>query len=406
MEIIKSRLVESMRHIERTKDYIKSVRIRADYREAIVDTLNDILDAVYNELLSEVEILSQIASIIIHTEREVKIKEQVMELRSKSITDRLDYLLYIVERIMKEECSSDIYSFVNYYWWHLIKQLSPSQVLSNDIRMPLIIIVKSHITRTGSLIRLVEQILGFSCKPRYDLWIIECPLRAEKYPLEWPIILHEVIHILHDTLLNIVPKYYRRAPADTPEGRRYNHSLEYLCDFLATQLIGPVYPLRIKDFYFIGEYEISLTHPAWTERLMLLNDYFSQLLLKIDYDVKNQIEEFLKKYYTPPSFTRPDKLRDILNEAVNMLNIDINMSFNVDELKNAIHRLSNFLPYTKDVTMLFNAAYIVMYLKGFNDEVKKYFEGNEQKLLSEFFYLISDCVRLCYTRQLLKRFLS
>ena len=409
--VIKNRLIETIQHIEHTKNAIKSVRFRADRQEAIINTLNNILDAALNELLNEIKLLEVIENYFqspshIPEEKLVNVVKQVIEFRSKSITERIDYLHYIVNRIIKEECSSEIYYFVNYYWWYLIKQLNTSQTLSNNIRMPLFVIVKSAITGTVPLTELVEQILGFKCNFSYDLWIIECPLRAERYPLEWPIILHEVIHILHETMLNIVSRYYIRAPADTPEGRRYSHSLEYLCDFLATQLIGPIYPLRIKDFYFMGEYEISLTHPPWTERLKVLNEYFSELFQKIGYDVKSQIEVFLNEHYKPPEFTRPDRLEDILNEAVKMLNININVSFDVKELEYAIQRLSKFNPYTKDMTALFNAAYIITHIKGFDDEIKRYFEGNEQKLLSEFFYLISDCVRLCYVRHLFERFLS
>jgi hypothetical protein len=381
------------------KDSLRSVRTRAEHRDAIVSTLNDILKVVQEEIWNYIDIISKIE---IGSEEVTKAKQII----SEDITTRIDYLLYMMERILKEECSSGVYSFVNYYWMHITEKLKSLQMSSNDNRMPLIIIVKSAITQTSSFIRLIKEILGFDINSTHDLWIIEIPIRAENYPLEWPIILHEVMHILHDTKLQIVPKYYgSKAPEGTPEGRRYKHSLEYLCDFLSTQLIGAVYPLRIIDFYFMGEYRISVTHPPWTERLMLLKEHYSQLFQKIGYHVMNRVEQFLKEHYKPPEFTRPDRLEDILKDAATMLNIDNNASFDVNELQNAINKLRSFVPYTNDMTTLFNAAFIINHFKLFDNEVSKYFEGNEQKLFSEFFYLISDCTRLCYARQLLRRFL-
>jgi hypothetical protein len=51
-------------------------------------------------------------------------------------------------------------------------------------------------------------------------------------------------------------------------------------------------------------------------------------------------------------------------------------------------------------TALMNAAYEIWKNDAYGEKIKERFRGNTEKLRSEFFYLVGDCIRLSWIKSI------
>lgn len=323
-------------------------------------------------------------------------KGRVTTLSAEQLSDTfritLDNLTYLIHSMINDEAPSVIYDFLdlfrrNYRMPHhsivVIRGVKLCCYCLNDS------IQESGINLNGDF---------------YRVWVIECPTRIEIDPFEWPIILHELGHIIERESLNVlvnmklITNHYELhiRSSENVQDLHLHHILEYVCDMIACRLIGPVFLFRIMDSYLIRAFTLSRTHPEWTSRLnFLLNavPYSHKMAISPDADpLFTQAKEEGEK---PSIINPPPNLNEVINYLDSLTFIAQLSKDSIDKCKD---RIKQFKPYTEDISTLMNASYIILRNRLFSQDVIQLFQDNEYKLSSEFSYLIADCIRLTRIR--------
>jgi len=219
-------------------------------------------------------------------------------------------------------------------------------------------------------------------------------------PLNWPLISHEIAHVLELTQLHVVQKVHGPSPKSSdPQDAamvKYRHSEEYQADLIAAILFGPSFVMRVLSIYFSQEIRLSTSHPAWEQRLKALLEVGLPRLR--DGDVyKNLIGDSLKGISLEGGIVTHDvvNLPTVLDKTFEVIKDRLNQ-FDCQSLglKAARERLGRFLPYTEDYKVLLNAAVL-----NESEAMSAYASsklGPPERAAREYRYLVADCVRLCY----------
>jgi hypothetical protein len=116
-------------------------------------------------------------------------------------------------------------------------------------------------------------------------------------PLDWPLMGHEIAHILEKESMKVVQKYYPElrpieyslassrlagspvmAPRSQPDRYEPKWCLEIACDIIATVAFGPIYGIRLlEDFHKPSELELSESHPFFKTRFRFIADELDHL---------------------------------------------------------------------------------------------------------------------------------
>jgi len=400
---IKYRLLEIERAVRRALDKVKGARPISPYGEEIKNTIEDEL----NKFCDNLKQLSASDEIIqLKQEAEVRLMDRI---RISS-----DLLLGRIEDILSQEASTELYYFLDFY----LDLLVDEKIL---VDRPKILIIKGYELRTYPFDR------------GENLWVIEVPTKTEGNVFEWPTLLHELAHIVEHKLKIIDTKFKRSyAPIEletgSVEATEYFHCKEYLCDYIALLLCGPIWLFILYDLYLLPTYLLPKTHPEWINRVMIVKErilsYLSDLKQKISTkkfkSLSNEETEKLLKFINnveqlkykdlPPLFRKPLLLDDIFTEVEKKLD-NVRFKIDIDDMVQCVNSLVKFEPYVSrrvyivnekgknldsgdiDINVLINSGYLIYRLNIFDQGVKKYFEFDDYKMKSEFIYLVSECVR-------------
>lgn len=219
------------------------------------------------------------------------------------------------------------------------------------------------------------------------LWEVSIPPFLLTNPMDWPMIIHEMGHIMEKQFFKVVDEYYTPEEADI----KYNYAIEFQADYIATCLMGPVFAVRVLINYFTKEIRISHTHPAWKERLDAIEEHLKKNNLSFE-EYKTMSKNL------PPESPRIrrdniEHLSDIFKKTYNHIKDAIYKTSSADEAK-ALKKLKRFAPYTDNIRVLLNVA----------EKGKKHIlslASNSEKreqLEREFNYLLSDAIRMSYLK--------
>jgi hypothetical protein len=239
-------------------------------------------------------------------------------------------------------------------------------------------------------------------------WVFRVPPSIIKEPLNWPLVAHEVGHVLEQTQVKAIVSVHGPRPSNrelildpwSTVSMKFLHSEEFQADFIASYLFGPSFEERLVSNYFTQEISLSPTHPSWENRIKVLHEYGLDLL-----PGKGKYEEIIRPYVdrirdqlaaittVSSDFANP---KDVLGKTAEALNGRLTpFDCTCRGLDESRLRLGLFLPYTADYRCLLNAAILCI-----NEAMKTYREedfrsGRDER---EYRYLVEDCVRLCHLR--------
>jgi hypothetical protein len=384
-QLIIRRLIESERSINFEIEKILGTRLRTYKEDEVKQLLRTALEHVREFVKSYRLVTERGEAIVLEA-----------EVFSEVIRTKLDHLFYLIDVITNQEVSLSIYDFLDFF----IKKIELSNLS--------FIIIKSEILSCYCLNDYLKEFFRISSgKELIRVWIINCPIRVEINPFEWPIILHELGHIAEveslKTLVNmeIIDKYHLLPDPETVEGVRVYHALEYISDLIAYSLIGPVFLFRLTESYLTKTLTIPITHPEWISRLHFLLQIATELHKQAISPEGDHLFGLMEKEWErekdgvlikPPPYL--GKVKEYIRQRVELVQID------KEKFKKCLDRVKQFYPYTEDIPILMNASYIVSRNTLFDLNIRKHFDNDESKLSSEFSYLIADCIRLTRLRYL------
>ena len=197
--------------------------------------------------------------------------------------------------------------------------------------------------------------LGKTC-----IRVIYVPQTLIRDPLYWPLLIHEIAHAVEDIVLRATEKFY---PLKTildldPESiafRKHEYSMEHEVDTIATRYSGPIYVRKLFENYFYEEISISPSHPIWLER-------FKIMLREVHPGIDSLADIRSRLRNVPPGLIQSksiEHLPEILEAGREFLE-KIGMEFrpSASAVNNVKKKLVNLHPYTEDMRLLLNAAYL------------------------------------------------
>ena len=94
------------------------------------------------------------------------------------------------------------------------------------------------------------------------------PSSVIRTPLNWPLVVHEIGHILERQKWNLVDAHYPYpiVPSLAPDDMKSCYAQEFQADFVAVSYFGPVFARRLLEVYYTRACGISKTHPQWKDR--------------------------------------------------------------------------------------------------------------------------------------------
>lgn len=229
--------------------------------------------------------------------------------------------------------------------------------------------------------------------------ILFLPQSLLKNPVNWPLCMHEIGHMIENQKLKIVERFYPRpefSPISTrimynTQALKYWYSKEFQADYIATAYFGPILPSQLIDNYFTGEVFLYATHPSWEERIRVMVEELR--IMGLEESAKILLEKSRRISSKRPMIPKGslEHLDEILEETQSFLEDKSAIyKINKNRLESARKTLEEFIPYTDDVKTMLNAA----------GEVKKNllekadsFEKKE-KVEEDFNRLIKDSIRL------------
>lgn len=411
-DLIRYRLLEIGRVARRILDKVKGTRLKSPYEEAIKEILEKILTS-----------LSRILEELSKGDEITKLEWDSLSIMVDFIRTQSDYLFGVIEDILSQEAAAELYYFLDFY----VDLLVNKKIVENS---PMIVIIKGYEPKTYLLSSLPSP-KNSLLSPNESLWVIEVPVKVEGNIFEWPILLHELAHIIEHKLRIVDSEFGRSYTIEELERGNINaidcyHCKEYLCDYIALLLCGPVWLFMLYDLYLTPTYRLPKTHPEWSRRVAVLKERISDFLnniKKANNNIDNSkssstkvIEQLTKlinnieQIELQAVLRKPLQLDNILNNVKNKL-VDLSFKLSLDDLLNCIHNLAGFKPYISkrtyiirekeeelkdediDVNVIVNAGYLIYRLNLFDKEIQEYFRHDEYKMKSEFMYLVTECVR-------------
>jgi hypothetical protein len=231
-------------------------------------------------------------------------------------------------------------------------------------------------------------------------WLFLVPPSILEDSLNWPLLSHEVAHVLEMSQFHVVESLYGESlrtaqPYDTAR-MRYGHAEEYQSDFVAASFFGPAFVHRLLSNYFSREVFVSPSHPSWEERIKaLLEVGLPRLPSKDAYlDLIKRDLEGLQVRAGVISRNLVN-LENVLDETQKRIQGQLS-HFDCDgtAFRAARERMSQFLPYTRDYRALLNAA--VQEEEAALETYSKRNLSTADRVKREYQYLVLDCVRLSY----------
>ena len=369
---------------------MRGIRLRSYCSEVVKGILREALESKRETIMSG---RSRIASGIIRGDN--------AEEFANTTRVELNTMFYLIDSIATTESSSTLYDYLDCY----LREFKREEI-------GVIILRGAEL----SSLRLIDFLGSIGVRPsgtHKSVWLINVPVSTEMNPFDWPIVLHELGHMIEHESLRIlqgmgkITNYGSLPDPNDIEGKRALMALEYLCDLVAFRLAGPVVFFRVMDAYLTQSFAVPKTHPEWYRRLAhLMKDstiedeaVFSPYAAKLYAQVKEECEkeEAMADSTYPPYM---DEMKAKISGNIER------RRFAKKDVKLAFERLSGFQPYTQDASLIITCGYLVVARqKRFKGGVKEQF-SDEYRLVSEFQYLVSDCIRLTRLRSLVTPFLN
>ena len=230
-------------------------------------------------------------------------------------------------------------------------------------------------------------------------WIIFVPPALTNNVTDWPLVIHELGHIIEEQLWNIVNRYYSLQDIFpfsvsnyvTPL-IKYRYAKEYLADYIATCYIGPVFPTRTLLGYYRKEIRISPDHPSWDERLKAMQEWLKENELTMEEQYAPIFQKIPQERTLIPKESI-EHLPEIINQASRQL-AGCTYKPDAEAEEKATRRLRMLVPYTDNFKILFNIAE-----KAKAELLNQYSNDKKVKFEREFNYILMDSIRLTYLRR-------
>ncbi len=383
-EIIFSRIRAAVRNLADAKQQIKKEGIKGDTDDSLKGLLVGIVDRV--EAQSE-QILHEIKEI---TKEDVKIS------RSERVHRNLEQFLFELDLI--RTATVQIPTELYYLTKATLRQLG-----HEDVKVVLIPGAALGTTNLSdafrSLFVFFDNVLTYIASAFPSYWIILVPPSLIRTPLDWPLIGHEIGHILERQEWKLVNEYYKypTVPSYYEPGMRSNYAQEFQADRVALSYFGPIFARRLLQIYYTREFMISKTHPPWRERFEAIAD-------KLEEEGFSSEAAALKDVTSgeEPSMTVRGSiihLNEILAKTETKLS-ESNSIYTADDVaeNKAQNRLNQFAPYTDSKRTLLNVADGV--LKGMLQSTSD--PDEKRNMERDFNYLLRDSIRLNYIKDLVQ----
>lgn len=382
-DIIKCRIENFFRILRNIQEEVQDAEIRGPTENLFKKFISGVVESLEEELRSAITEITEIKdlSIKIH--------------RSGNIHSVFEDFIYEVDAIIRQ--SKQIPDELYYFIADILSRLRRFQ------NMYYILISGPDLSTVNfsygleRLFRLFPSTKAYIVETQKFLWEISVPPFLLTNPLDWPMVIHEIGHMIEDQFLRIVDNYYKEANTFEESDIKYRYAKEFQADYIATCLIGTVFGARGLVNYFTKEIKISPTHPAWKERMDAIEKHLKELGLSFtDY------ESMLKNL--PPENPligreKIEHLQEIIERTHQHIEDALYKPSSGAEEK-AINRLIRFVPYTDDIRVLLNVAEKAK--KGIissSEESSQSSPEDRERIESEFNYLLRDAIRLSYLKK-------
>lgn len=383
-QLIVSRIRASIRNLANAKEQLERQGIKGD----TYDTLKTLLCEIVEIVEADIEhILEEIAEL---SREDTKIH------RSARLHRVLEEFLYLIDTI--QTTTSQIPIELYYLTKVTLRELG-----HEDIK---VVLICGASVGTTNLSDGLKNLFGFfdrvptfidSHFPFY--WIIYLPPSLIRVPLSWPLIAHEIGHVLERQEWKLVNRHYPYPIVSSPTRQPYiesdvksRYAQEFQADFVALSYFGPIFAHRLRDIYYTRELVVSPTHPSWSERFAAMAEKLEEMGLSAEATKLRQVGGEETRLI---SRERIEHLSDIFSETARMLNEVSLYTRDAAKEKKAKSRFDRFSPYTDDMRTLLNVAdAVIESILQSTDELAK-----RRELESEFDYLLVDSIRLTYIKQ-------
>lgn len=385
-EIIFSRIRAIVGILADAKEQIKKENIKGDIDNSLKRLLCKIIEIVETSIE---DILEEIAEIG---------REDIKIHRSERVHRVLDRFLHLVEtiRIVTPQVPTELY----YLTRGALRQLR-----HEDIKVVLIPEASLGTVNLSEGLQnffvFFEDILSYIKSDFPFYWIIYVPASFIRAPLNWPLIGHEIGHILERQKWKLVDGYYPYPAVSTaitelyrPTDLKSCYAQEFQADFVAFSYFGPIFARRLLAIYYTKELVISPTHPSWSERFGAMAQKLEETECPSEAANLRQISE---REIAVIGRDRIEYLGNIYSETATMLNQSGCVYTRDDTMEEkAKSRLARFAPYTDDMRVLLNVAQEALenILSSTPNATKR------RDLESDFDDLVKDSIRLNYIKQI------
>lgn len=380
-QLIVSRIRAAVVNLVNAKEQIEKEGIKGDTDDRLKRLLIGIIEKVDEQI-----------ELILQEIQEIR-REDVKRERSDRVHRNLEGFLYDVDLIR----TATLHVPLELYYF---TKAALRQLRHEDTRVVFIPGTSLGTTNLSdslkNLFEFFEDICTYidSAFPFY--WIIYVPPSLIRKPINWPLIGHEIGHILEIEKWQFVKKYYAYpvAPSLYQRDLKAYYAQEFQADFVAVSYFGPIFAHRLLAIYDTGEFVISLTHPPRRERFTAIAEKLEGIGFSSEADALKRVIEREEFVIGPAPIKH---LNEILSETARVLD-ESNSAYIQDhaEAKKAKNRLTRFAAYTDDMRILVNAAREVSesILESTSDPAEK------RELETDFDYLLIDSIRLTYIKQI------
>lgn len=381
---IVSRIRAAVRNLANAKEQIEKEGIKGDTSDSLKTFLCGIVEKVKEQTG---QILQEIAEI---TNKDIKIS------RSDRVHRNLEQFLFDLDLIRTAtlQIPTELY---------YLAKASLRDLGHEDVKVVLIPEASLGTTNLSDALRSLfvffDNVLTYIDLAFPFYWIILVPPSLIRTPLNWPLIAHEIGHILERQKWNLVKEHYPYpiAPSLSSLDIKSFYAQEFQADFVALLHFGPIFARRLLEIYYTREFTVSKTHPSWRERFEAIADKLEEAGFSTE---AADLKEVSKR--EDPSMIGRDSvehLKNILSETETKLS-GSGCVYTRDgpEEKKARSRLDRFAPYTDDIRTLLNVAGSVLQskLQSVSDPTEK------RNVERDFDYLLVDSIRLNYIKELVR----
>lgn len=382
-ETIASRIRAAVRNLANAKEQIGKEGIKGDTDGSLKTFLCGIVEKVEEQIE---QILQEIVEI---TGEDIKIS------RSDRVHRNLEQFLFDLDLIR----TATLQIPMELYY---LTKASLRDLGYEDVKVVLIPGASLGTTNLSDALRSVfvffDNVLTYINSRFPFYWIILVPPSLIRTPLNWPLIAHEIGHILERQKWQLVNGYYTypTVPSLSPPDIKSYYAQEFQADFVAVSYFGPIFARRLLEVYYTREFVISKTHPSWRERFEAIAD---KLEARFSTEATALREVSRGEELSMISRDSVEHLNNILSETETKLSGStyVYARDNAEE-KKARSRLDRFAPYTDNMRTLLNVADSVLQskLQSASDPTKK------RNVERDFDYLLVDSIRLNYIKDLVK----